>query len=117
MPDTSELLDRIRIVLVRTSHPGNIGAAARAMKTMGLASLYLVTPDAFPHEQATAMASGATDVLDHAVICGSLEEALAGTTLAVGASTRKREIVAEVMTPVVAVSGVLQEAEIGRAHV
>lgn len=113
MPDTSELLDRIRIVLVHTSHPGNIGAAARAMKTMGLKALYLVAPEKFPHEQATAMASGAADVLDNAVICTSLEQALAGTTLAVGASTRRREIVAEVLTPAEAVAGVLQEAAVG----
>jgi TrmH family RNA methyltransferase len=113
MPDTSELLDRIRVVLVRTSHPGNIGAAARAMKTMGLRALYLVGPDKFPHEQATAMASGAGDVLDGAVVCGSLDEALAGTTLAVGTSTRRREIVAQVLTPAEAAPGVLQEAAAG----
>ncbi|MGA7179858.1 MAG: RNA methyltransferase [Thiobacillaceae bacterium] len=115
MPDNSDLLERIRIVLVRTSHPGNIGAAARAMKTMGLKALYLVAPETFPHEQATAMASGATDVLNGAVICDSLADALSGTTLAVGASTRRREIVAEVLTPAQAVAGVLQEAAGGSA--
>lgn len=113
MSDPSELLNRIRIVLAGTSHPGNIGAAARAMKTMGLSELYLVAPERFPDEQATAMASGAADVLEKAVVCAALEEALAGTTLAVGASSRRREIVAEVLTPAEAVAGLLQEAAAG----
>lgn len=110
MPATSELLDRIRIVLVRTSHPGNIGAAARAMKTMGLSQLHLVAPDSFPHEQAAAMASGAADVLEAANVCATLAEALGGTTLAVGASTRRREIVAEVVTSAEAAPRLLHEA-------
>jgi TrmH family RNA methyltransferase len=110
MPINSELLNRIRIVLVRTSHPGNIGAAARAMKTMGLSRFYLVAPESFPHEQATAMASGATDMLEGAIVCATLAEALAGTTLAVGASARRREIVAEVLTPAEAAPRLLHEA-------
>lgn len=109
MPATSELLERIRVVLVRTSHPGNIGAAARAMRTMGLMQLYLVAPKSFPHEQATAMASGATDVLEGSTVCATLEEALNGVTLAVGASTRRREIVAEVLTPAEAAPRLLHE--------
>jgi TrmH family RNA methyltransferase len=115
MSASSELLTRIRIVLIRTSHPGNIGAAARAMKTMGLRELYLVAPDSFPHEQATAMASGALDVLENARVCTSLAEALAGTTLAVGTSTRRREIVAQVLTPAEAMPQVLHEAANGNA--
>src|SRR5450631_358806 len=59
-------LQRIRIVLSRTSHPGNIGAAARAMKTMGLSRLYLVAPKRFPHPEADALASGASTVLESA---------------------------------------------------
>ena len=114
MPAASELLDRIRVVLVRTSHPGNIGAAARALKTMGLGRLFLVAPESFPHEQATAMASGAADVLEHATVCATLAEALAGTTLAVGASSRRREIVAEVLTPAEAAPRLLDEAASGR---
>jgi TrmH family RNA methyltransferase len=110
MAAASELLERIRIVLLRPSHPGNIGAAARAMKTMGLSQLYLVGPESFPHEQATAMASGATDVLEGVTVCATLPEALAGATLAVGASTRRREIVAEVLTPVDAAARLLHEA-------
>ena len=95
---------------MHTSHPGNIGAAARAMKTMGLGRLYLVAPGGFPHEQATAMASGATDVLERAIVCATLAEALGGATLAIGASTRKREIVAEVLTPAEAAPRLLHEA-------
>lgn len=88
----SDALDRVRIVLSHTSHPGNIGAAARAMKTMGLSRLYLVNPRYFPHADADAFASSAIDVLRDAVICESLEQALAGTVLAVAATTRRREL-------------------------
>ena len=94
-----KLLANIRVVLTRTSHPGNIGAAARAMKTMGLSQLVLVDPAVFPNSQADAMASGATDVLEKARVCTTLAEALADTTLALGVSARRRDIVAEVLTP------------------
>lgn len=83
-------LDKVRIVLSHTSHPGNIGAAARAMKTMGLSRLYLVKPREFPHPDATAFASSADDVLRQVVVCEDLEAALAGTVLAVAATTRQR---------------------------
>ena len=73
-------LSRIRVVLSRPSHPGNIGAAARAMKTMGLGRLYLVRPKSHPHADARAMATVARDVLDSAQVCKTLDEALAGTT-------------------------------------
>ena len=66
----------IRIVLVGTTHPGNIGAVARAMKNMGLAELALVDPRHFPHEEATARASGADDILDNATVVDSLAEAI-----------------------------------------
>lgn len=85
-------LDRIRIVLSRTSHPGNIGAAARAMKTMGLSQLWLVSPDAFPDPVADARASGADDLLRNARVVGSLQEALAGTVLAAAVTARRREL-------------------------
>ncbi|BAL25125.1 RNA methyltransferase [Azoarcus sp. KH32C] len=84
-------LDRIRIVLTRTSHPGNIGAAARAMKTMGLSRLYLIEPASFPDPVAVARASGADDILDAAVVVGSLDEALQGTILAAAVTARRRE--------------------------
>ena len=71
------MLQNIRVVLVNTSHPGNIGGAARAMKNMGLSRLVLVDPQDFPSADAVARASGATDILDNAVVVGTLEEALA----------------------------------------
>jgi tRNA/rRNA methyltransferase len=83
---------RIRVILSHTSHPGNIGAAARAMKTMGLSRLVLVNPRHFPDAQADAMAAGATDILASAQVVASLSEALAGTVLAVAMSARRREL-------------------------
>lgn len=72
-------LGRVRVVLSRTSHPGNIGAAARAMKTMGLSQLVLVDPQFFPDPVATARAAGADDILANARVVGSLADALIGT--------------------------------------
>ncbi|KGP63882.1 tRNA (cytidine/uridine-2'-O-)-methyltransferase [Legionella norrlandica] len=83
-------LSSIRIVLVSTSHPGNIGSTARAMKTMGLGSLYLVNPKSFPDLKAREMAAGADDVLDRAVVTSSFDEALAGCQLILGTSARPR---------------------------
>lgn len=87
---TSTIFDNIRIVLCQTSHPGNIGSAARAMKTMGLQHLYLVKPDKFPDAHATALATGAADLLEHAVVTETLSEALTGCAFAIGLSARKR---------------------------
>jgi len=92
----SEALSRIAVVLSHTSHPGNIGAAARAMKTMGLSDLRLVNPDVFPSEIASARASGATDVLDAARIFTSLKDAIADCVHVVGSSARGRDFVGEV---------------------
>ncbi len=89
-------LGRIRVVLSHTSHPGNIGATARAMKTMGLSRLYLVRPKHFPHPDAQAMASGAADLLEHAVVTESLDAALDGTVTAVAVTARHRELSPEV---------------------
>ncbi len=86
------MLKNIRIVMVNTSHPGNIGAAARAMKNMGLQSLFLVEPKVFPSAEATSRASGADDLLAQAVVCDSLDEALAECSLVIGASARLRSI-------------------------
>ena len=94
---TPAALDRVRVVLCETSHPGNIGAAARAMKTMGLSRLVLFKPKHFPHADAEAFASGALDVLREAVVCDSLDEALAGTVLAVAATSRHRDLTHEVV--------------------
>lgn len=88
----SAVLDRIRVVLSHPSHPGNIGAAARAMKTMGLSRLVLVNPRVFPDAQADAMAAGATDLLVTAKVVTSLAEALKGTVLAVAMTARRREL-------------------------
>jgi len=85
-------LERIRIVLINTTHPGNIGAAARAMKVMGLSSLHLVTPKIFPNAEATAMASGADNLLQTAVVHDSLDSALAGCALVLGTSARLRSL-------------------------
>lgn len=82
----------IRIVLVGTTHPGNIGAAARAMKNMGLTDLALVQPRYFPDKEATARASGAEDLLDKATVVETLEEAIADCVYVAGASARSRAI-------------------------
>ena len=82
----------IRIILLGTSHPGNIGAAARAMKNMGLQELVLVNPWHFPHADATARASGAQDVLEAARVVETLEEAIADCVYVAGASARSRSI-------------------------
>ncbi len=84
--------DRVRVVMVNTTEPGNIGAAARAMKNMNLSQLTLVNPQGYPSAVATARASGADDVLSNALVCESLEEALQGTHLVIGASARQRNI-------------------------
>lgn len=87
-----DALGRVRIVLSRTSHPGNIGAAARAMKTMGLSQLVLVSPQIFPDPVATARAAGADDILANARVVGSLAEALEGTVFAAALTARRREL-------------------------
>ena len=84
-------MERIRVVLCRPSHPGNIGAAARAMKTMGLADLRLVAPERFPAKEADWMATHAVDVLERAKTHGTLEEAIADCECAFAMSARPRE--------------------------
>ncbi len=83
-------LHKIKIVLVEPSHPGNIGAAARAAKTMGLENLVLVNPKSFPDKQATVRATGAVDVLENARLCATLKQAIEGCTFVVGTSSRER---------------------------
>lgn len=85
-------LSRVRIVLINTTHPGNIGATARAMKVMGLQQLHMVTPKTFPNADATAMASGADDLLQHAVVHETLESAVSGCSLVLGTSARMRSL-------------------------
>jgi tRNA/rRNA methyltransferase len=88
----SAALARVRIVLVRTSHPGNIGAAARAMHAMGLSQLVLVAPDRFPDPEADARATGAAGVLATARVVGTLADALAGCAWTAGLSARPRAL-------------------------
>lgn len=91
--------DRIRIVLVETSHSGNIGAVARAMKNMGLGNLWLVNPKSFPDEASYARAAGASDVLDRAQVVDSLEDAVDDCVLVMGTSARGRKVPWPVMPP------------------
>jgi tRNA (cytidine32/uridine32-2'-O)-methyltransferase len=102
-------LDNVRIVLVNTSHPGNIGAVARAMKNMGLSQLYLVAPKKFPHEEAVWRASNALDVLDGAVVVDSLEQAVADCGMVVGTSARERRIPWPLVNPRVCAETVYPE--------
>jgi tRNA/rRNA methyltransferase len=97
MPSMADLGSRVRIVLCRTSHPGNIGAAARAMKTMGLTDLRLVAPERFPDKEATWMATHAADVLENAKVVSSMEEAISDCALAFALSARPREWSPEVL--------------------
>lgn len=96
---TDTFNDQIRIVLVETSHSGNIGAVARAMKNMGLGNLWLVNPASFPDETSYARAAGASDVLDRAQVVASLDEALADCVLVMGTSARGRKVPWPVIAP------------------
>lgn len=103
------VLDRVRVVLSRPSHPGNIGAVARAMKTMGLARLWLVSPASFPDPVAEARASGAGDVLASARVVGTLQEALLGTVFAAGLTARRRDLSLARLDPRSAASEFVQQ--------
>lgn len=93
------MFEHIRIVLVATSHPGNIGASARAMKNMGLNHLYLVSPLEFPHQEATSRASGADDILDNAVVVETLADAINPCQLVFGTSARSRKLPWPLISP------------------
>ncbi len=86
------MLNQIKIVLCFTSHPGNIGAAARAMKTMGLSQLVLVSPKDFPSEEAMVRSSGALNILDNAKVVKTVEEAVEDCRLVIGTSSRNRTL-------------------------
>ncbi len=92
-------LDTIRIILIETSHPGNIGSVARAMKTMGLKQLYLVNPVCFPHPKANELASSAVDIIEQAVLTETLDQALSDCHLIIGTSTRSRTIPWPMLSP------------------
>ena len=86
------MFENIRVVMVHTSHPGNIGAAARAIKTMGLSRLVLVSPQQYPDQIAIWRAAGAADILEQAQVVETLAEAVEGCSMVVGASARQRRI-------------------------
>lgn len=92
------MLNNINVVLSHTSHPGNIGAAARAMKTMGISRLTLLNPKNFPSFEATVRASKADDILENATIASSLDEALADANIVVGTSARGRHLDVPLLT-------------------
>ncbi|MEO6966903.1 MAG: RNA methyltransferase [Rhodanobacteraceae bacterium] len=100
---------QLRFVLSRTSHPGNIGAAARAIRTMGFDRLFLVAPQRYPHPQVTAMAAGADDVLDQLVVTGNVPDAIADCTLVLGLSARRRDVPLRELTPRAAAAEIVIE--------
>ena len=106
-------LSQVRIVLVQTSHPGNLGAVARAMKVMGLSDLALVDPKCDINDEARARASGAVDVLEQARIFPSLEDALADTVLAAACTSRRRDLPHPAFTPRQAAPELLKLAQSG----
>jgi tRNA (cytidine32/uridine32-2'-O)-methyltransferase len=99
MSTAADLASLFRFVLVRTSHPGNIGSAARAIRTMGFGRLELVAPARFPDREASALAAGADDVLDGAGIHEALVDGLAGSSLALGLSARRRGVTLPELSP------------------
>ncbi|MGY0652544.1 RNA methyltransferase [Luteimonas sp. A537] len=111
--NTTQPTGGIRIVLVGTQHPGNIGSAARAIKTMGLQRLVLVAPERYPHADAVAMAAGADDVLDAAPIVGSLAEAVADCSLVLGCTARSRRIQLEELAPRAGAARLLEATDRG----
>lgn len=109
--------ERVQIVLVETSHPGNIGAVARAMKNMCISQLVLVKPGKFPAEEALQRSSGAHDVLATAVVVDSLQEALKECTWVVGTSARARHLPWPVSSPEQLVPEVIAQAAKGRVAI
>jgi tRNA (cytidine32/uridine32-2'-O)-methyltransferase len=114
MSPVDDLSSHVRFVLVRTSHPGNIGSAARAIRTMGFQRLELVGPYRFPDPEANALAAGADEVLDHAGIHKELVDGLAGSSLALGLSARRRGVTLPELSPREAAARVLQAASRGQ---
>jgi len=107
------MFPNIRIILVETYHPGNLGSTARAMKTMGLTQLYLVNPVSFPHPEATQLAAGAEDVLNQARVCDNLQQAVKGCSLVVGASARLRHLALTNFNPRQAAEALQAESQAG----
>ena len=109
------MLERVKIVLVNTTHPGNIGAAARAMKTMGLDQLALVAPRHFPSAECTARAAGADDILARASVFAGLEEAVSDCELVFATSARTRSIAWPEVTPETAAAQIADHTGAGAA--
>jgi tRNA (cytidine32/uridine32-2'-O)-methyltransferase len=107
----TECLQKIRIVLMATTHPGNIGAVARAMSNMGLAQLYLVRPEKYPHPDADARAASAVHILQAATVVQSIDEALEGCSYVVGTSARERRIPWPVLPAREVTEKVIREAQ------
>jgi tRNA (cytidine32/uridine32-2'-O)-methyltransferase len=110
---TTAVLDNVRVVLVEPTHPGNIGASARALKTMGLSRLRLVAPAGFPSAEATARASGADDVLYAAEVVSRYEDALRDCRLVIGASARVRSIAWPELVPAECAARLVEAAAVG----
>jgi len=111
------MLKNVKIVLIETTHPGNIGAAARAMKNMSLERLCLVSPKAFPHADATARAAGADSILERCQVYDSLDQALSGCRLVVGASARLRTVEWPQLLPRACAEEVWREAQQGEVAI
>lgn len=111
------MLENIRIILVNTSHPGNIGAAARAMKNMGLSKLVLVDPVDHPTFEAYSRAAGADDVLGDARVVKTLAEAVTGCTWVMGTSARERSVQWPMMQPRECAAASIKQAELGEAAI
>jgi tRNA (cytidine32/uridine32-2'-O)-methyltransferase len=113
MSEPTNSIPAPRVVLVGTQHPGNIGSAARAMKTMGLRQLALVAPQRFPDPEAFALAAGAADVLDEASVHETLAEALADCRLVIATTARQRSVPMPELAPREAAGQLLAAAAIG----
>ena len=107
------MFPNIRIILVETYHPGNLGSTARAIKTMGLTQLYLVNPVSFPHPEATQLAAGAEDVLNQARVCDNLQQAVKDCSLVIGASARLRHLALTNFNPRQAAEALQAESQAG----
>ncbi len=113
MSEPQAIQSPISIVLVRTQHPGNIGAAARAMRTMGLERLVLVAPEHFPHREANALAAGADAVLEQARVVETLEDALAECRWVMGCTARRRSVLTDEFAPSAAAARILDASANG----
>lgn len=107
----------IRIVLIKTWHSGNIGAAARAMKNMGIQELVLVDPVDYPSDEATSRAGQATDILENAKVVSTLEEAIQDCTLVVGTSARNRSIPLPSLTAEACAQRAIREQDQGKVAI